>query len=283
MSGPAGAGRPMGDGLAGLVHHMAVKHKEGDLDMRAQPDDMHPSKGLPATGLKRNTQEWRDNHEDEDGKDKGRRPNGGRRRHSSSSSIPSNATGSDDERRRTGSGNGEGQEGAAGRGPGRHEEDLVPNGYGGGGEGQYTDSPLEELPSIPLPSAQLPPDQWAEPEPVTSPKGVRSIPAVARRASRMGDGGEDSDRDTEEEEEEEEELDGRDGSNRADSNGHNGIDKEEMIESRDSKRNRTLTDERGRYPDGLPGVKEEIAPGPQNDIILEPRITHMNVSDSATL
>jgi hypothetical protein len=43
-------------------------------------------------------------------------------------------------------------------------------------------------------------------------------------------------------------------------------------------RSRTLTDEAGRLPEGVPGVKEEAPPGPQNEIVLDPRISYLQVS-----
>jgi hypothetical protein len=46
----------------------------------------------------------------------------------------------------------------------------------------------------------------------------------------------------------------------------------------DDERMRRLTDEAGKYPDTLKGVKPEVPPGPQNEIVLDPRISHMHVS-----
>jgi phospholipase D1/2 len=43
-------------------------------------------------------------------------------------------------------------------------------------------------------------------------------------------------------------------------------------------RSRTLTDEAGRLPDGVPGVKDEEPPGPRNEIVLDPRISYLQVS-----
>jgi phospholipase D1/2 len=54
----------------------------------------------------------------------------------------------------------------------------------------------------------------------------------------------------------------------------------ERSDTHDSERNRKYTDEVGRYPAMLKGVKEEEAPGNRNDIILDPRVTHMHVSVS---
>lgn len=58
------------------------------------------------------------------------------------------------------------------------------------------------------------------------------------------------------------------------------IDPEEQVESRYSKTNRQLTDEVGRYPEGLGGVKPEDPPGSQNQIILGPRLPLINVSQA---
>jgi hypothetical protein len=52
----------------------------------------------------------------------------------------------------------------------------------------------------------------------------------------------------------------------------------ERSDTHDSERNRKMTDEMGRYPAMLKGVKEEEVPGNRNDIVLDPRVTHMHVS-----
>ena len=89
MSGPAGSGSSANAGLAGLVHRAVNTHKSSGSSPKSSVDDVAPSKGLPSTGLKRNTREWQEDHR----KSRGQRKGTGESQ-SSSSSIPSNATGS---------------------------------------------------------------------------------------------------------------------------------------------------------------------------------------------
>jgi hypothetical protein len=76
------------------------------------------------------------------------------------------------------------------------------------------------------------------------------------------------------------ELDGNnkpdDTSNKEDDDGQD----EQARKGRTAGRDRSLTNERGGFPDGLSGVKEEEMPGPMNKIVLEPRIAHIHVSVS---
>ena len=106
-SGENGNGKGSGNGLAhggrlgDLVHDYL--HRSPFSRPETSQDDLQstaPSKTLPSTGLKRNTQEWKEKHGDEE----------------EDQQLPSSATGN-------GRGQGEG-EGARGRGEGRHEDTI---------------------------------------------------------------------------------------------------------------------------------------------------------------
>lgn len=279
MSGPAGAGRqghgtPLvsrlnlhkvdsakstaSAGFGGLVHNLVKKKQSGQED-DPDPNGMEPSKGLPSTGLKRNTQEWKDRHGDEgDGEERelGRR----RSRASSSSSIPSDARADDTPEKE------DEQEGALGRGPGKHEERIA-NGddYG---TGRIMDSPTEEKES----------DLKHNSPPVERGQEESMIPGSANHQDGSGagrDGGHrevDDGRRTDDRIEEDDKEEG--GSNRLTWKG----DAEERVLSRDAEPMKRLTDEMGNYPLGLKGVKGEEPPGPRTEIVLDPRITHIHVS-----
>ncbi|WVQ80598.1 hypothetical protein IAT38_002703 [Cryptococcus sp. DSM 104549] len=146
------------NGFAGLVSDlMKQKHPDGGLAAQANASQsshtgLGTSKGLPATGLKRNTKEWIERNGQPDGKDGHGRSRSGSQ--SSSSSIPSDADGEADPR--SPAEREEQQEGAEGKGPGRHEA-MIPN----GDAAQMTDSPAAEeadtqggdgFPSVPEPS-----------------------------------------------------------------------------------------------------------------------------------
>jgi len=250
MSGPSGSGlgqiAQKGAGFAGVVRSLRQRKKEGGSSP-SLPDRVGPSKGLPSTGLKRNTQEWKDKH---------KRPNERKRSgsKSTSSSILSSATASGSEDGDGGGSRVREHEGAEGRGPGKHERDLQ-NGHGQAQEqGQWTESPTEEEPSMQFLNKSRPPKDGDE--------NVRTETRLAN-----GHGGAHQE----------------EGGNRkdAETNGHgegNGADSEETMMGRNEGRNRKLTDEVGHMPDGLPGVKKEQAPGPRNEIVLDPRVSHMNVS-----
>ncbi|KAK8858386.1 hypothetical protein IAR55_002613 [Kwoniella newhampshirensis] len=209
-------------GFADLVSNLTNKNgSKSNGDALNDDEDTAPSKGLPATGLKRNTEEWKEKHEKN-------------RRQSSSSSIPSDADGDDDDR--TGTQREKDQEGAEGRGPGGHEE-FIEDGH------QITDSPLGS------PSDERGEDVSTEQQDKRSkpPKNKSSANGNMRREEQL-------------------QVD----------RGRARIDPEERTDRRDSSRERQRTDELGRRPDGLAGVKEEESPGPRNEIVLDPRISHIH-------
>jgi hypothetical protein len=237
-------------GFAGLVKN-ALDHKHENEDQQAEVDKA-PSKGLPSTGLKKNTLEWQESNGSGKGTPDGETRPSGSSRQSSSSSIPSNAGGSNDERsnrerRRD-------QEGALGRGPGRHEPEIRVNG------GSIHDSPVEEkdIPSIPAPrgsagdgrATPVPPEYFQD----------QTREDIPDRSEEKGKG--KSRRD----------------STDSDSNG---INPEERIVSRNDKRiAKRFTDEAGHYPEGLLPVKDEAPPGSQNAIVLNSRTPVIHVSRS---
>lgn len=263
MSGPAGSGAghlvQKGAGFAGVVGSLARKKRQSGSGSSAAStafsngiDGVGPSKGLPSTGLKRNTQEWKDEHGDSGGKGRRRRKRRGSQ--SSSSSILSEATGTgsedDGERDR-------GQEGAEGRGPGKHERNIM-NGYGHG-QGEITESPTEEKDLKGGMEKSRPPKDGDD-----QIRGERRLDTykVGRASQRDKDGHSKE-------------------NGYGLENGHaeeDGIDSEEKMLGRHEGRNKGLTDEKGRMPDDMPGVKEEQSPGPRNEIVLDPRISHMSVS-----
>jgi len=240
MSGPGGHGGTNGQAanLHGLVQKaIGKRHEEGSTTALDQAEK--PSKGLPATGLKKNTQEWKDGQKEMERKRRKRRGSV-----SSSSSIPSDATGSGDE---TYEEREKGQEGPLGRGPGAHEREIdgdEGDGYGG----DVVESPTEE-------NGDMGKGKGKE-----FPNGVNQAP--------NGDGDTNTRHDGEEDGHGEDDHD----------EGDDTFDPEERIVRRDSHRARKLTDESGNFPDGLPGVKDEEPPGPRNEIVLDPRISYMHVS-----
>ena len=138
MNGPPGAGSTVhGANFAGLVQNL-LQRKGSPNDTASDGDsldDIHPSRQLPSTGLKRNLK----NHQHKEGPDgaaNGHHVNGkpGHQHSatSSASSIPSDAEGEED--LRSPDTRAEEQEGAEGRGPGRHEGDLSALGNGDGGK-----------------------------------------------------------------------------------------------------------------------------------------------------
>jgi phospholipase D1/2 len=125
------------------------------------------------------------------------------------------------------------QEGARGRGPGRHEREIPD---GDDGNRHVVDSPTEEGPG----------DGDKDEPPKAGSTNIRhDEPLDTTESGRCYQ--------------------------------QSNIDQGEKFEGRGSERNRKLTDEIGRMPDGLPGVKEEEAPGPRNEIVLAPRISHLQV------
>ena len=285
MTGPAGSGHPQSPavsrlnlarnnasnhsgGFASLVNNLVQHKKDGEGSGEHLPDDVKPSKGLPSTGLKRNTKEWKEEHGDCDGCTD--YPNGhDRRKHrsgsvSSSSSIPSDV-GPDETPERE-----EDQEGALGRGKGRHEQRILQNGGAG-----VMDSPTQEEPEDMQENTEgqdknTPPKERSESHSLVQ-GGTDSDGAATR------DGGHGLEEDLASHREKKvqqghEENEG--GANRL----TYGDDPDQKIISRDDERQRKLTDEAGRYPDGLKGVKGEEPPGPRLDIVLDPRISHMHVS-----
>jgi len=243
-------------GFAGLVRNaLDHKHQNG-----SEPQiDKAPSKGLPATGLKKNTEEWQEQHRGTEGKGKGGMSS--RSRQSSSSSIPSDADGDEDERsprerQRD-------QEGPLGRGPGKHEPELRVNG------GSIHDSPEgEHAPSVPAPrgsagdgkATPAPPeyfqDQTREGIPDRFFGSSEDKGREARNAVNGGDKGKGKERDDAQED----------------------IDPEERVVPRtDKKIAKRFTDEAGHYPEGLQPVKDEVPPGSQNAIVLNSRTPNINV------
>ncbi|OCF40014.1 phospholipase D [Kwoniella heveanensis CBS 569] len=283
MSGPAGSGAATGagarssfsmstDGFPGLVRHMAQKKKTEDEMTSssngdgADVDAMHPSKGLPSTGLKRNTQEWKEangeTEHDNGSKSTGHHRNpsrsGSTSSASSSSSIPDNATGEDDPRSMEQQKND--QEGAEGEGPGRHEK-LISNGN------PITDSPESS------PTSETPPTVTNSNHGQSDTENVNSAPS--RRNQPNGKHAESNGTSN---------VNGKsqndnDNDNRPKLTIHRDrydVDPEERAFRRDSSPERKRTDELGRRPDGLPGVKDEEFPGPRNEIVLGPRVGYMH-------
>ncbi|ODN95881.1 phospholipase D [Cryptococcus wingfieldii CBS 7118] len=147
-------GQPKGD-FAGLVSDL-MRHKHAEKGAKGVNGDATPSKSsiglavsrhLPATGFKKNTEENREKNEGRQGTGVERQESGW----SSSSSLPSDAEGRTDSRSQQQKE--DEQEGAEGRGPGRHES-FIPDGHDD--QRPIHDSPVEELssyPSVPQPRA----------------------------------------------------------------------------------------------------------------------------------
>lgn len=240
-------------GFGGLVHKLQQKKHSGE-SQDPTPDGVRPSKKLPSTGLKRNTQEWKEQHGEGDADDGLRRH---RSRASSSSSIPSDARSDATPERE------EDQEGPLGNGPGRHERRILDN-----GKGRVFDSPTEEKSSI-ADDQNSPPMDRDEDRSLVPGSANHEDGERAARGGGHRDAGEGA----------KETIDERDkhegGSNRL----TYGDDPEQKVISRDQEPYKRLTDEVGGYPMGLKGVKGEEPPGPRTEIVLDPRITHIHVSD----
>lgn len=250
MSGPAGTGAG-GKGAAGgqgALFNLVHKAKETYNPQASSTTNLAekgPSKGLPSTGLKRNTQEWKDEHGEAHKGENGRADGDPQAephqrktrltRRASASSIPSDAEGDEDER--TDEQRQRDQEGPAGRGPGKHEKDLSGVRVG---PGHFTESPTEENP----------------PEPEAGEAG--EAPKANGTAHRS-----------------EEPLDTKHKEAERHPDRESGQQGDFKVNSR-----RKSTDELGRAPDGLPGVKDEEPPGPRNEIVLDPRISHIQVGSS---
>jgi len=273
MSAPAGDNGPSAQsglnhsnmsssgGFAGLVHKM-VKNKPQSND--DSTESVRPSKGLPSTGLKRNTKEWQDEH----GKKSDR--NGKQRSDSvsSSSSIPSDVN---DDRSSIGESD---QEGALGRGKGKHEKQLW---YDDDGR-EIAQSPTNED----GPNGHDGDDAPKRPPPANRDDEDSLLPGAGSSNKRgaVRDGGHGL----------KEDLDDLDEQKKANGQGKlqgaagrstHDDDPEQKVISRQDERMRKFTDESGRYPDGLKAVKGEEPPGPRLDIVLDPRISHINVSSFA--
>ncbi|WRT67553.1 uncharacterized protein IL334_004525 [Kwoniella shivajii] len=212
MSGPAGSGANKTGNFSGIVSNLVKKKKtEDDRDSALSIDGTTPSKGLPSTGLKRNTKEWKEAQHS--------RKNRSDSSASSSSSIPDDATGNEDGR--TEEERIKGQEGPEGKGPGNHER-FISNGHA------ITDSPESS------PTTENPPS-------VSQQNGAhKKVDSLTINRDKYD------------------------------------IDPEEKAERRDSEKARKRTDELGRRPDAMDAVKEEEGPGPRNEIVLDPRISHMH-------
>jgi hypothetical protein len=241
-----------GGGFAGLVKN-ALEHKHEQTGEDEEKVRKAPSKGLPSTGLKKNTLEWKERNGREGSKEnEDDRPSTSRQ--TSSSSIPSDAAGEEDER--SGRERRRDQEGPLGKGPGRHEPQIKLNG------GDLYDSPVEEkdMPSIPAPrgsagdgsATPVPPEYFQD-------QAKEDIPEGGHGSSGKG-------------------------KEKGDSTGRpqNGIDPEEHTLSRnESKIAKRFTDEAGHYPEGLLATKDEAPPGSQNTINLKSRtpLIHVSVLD----
>nr|XP_019045930.1 phospholipase D [Kwoniella bestiolae CBS 10118]OCF24860.1 phospholipase D [Kwoniella bestiolae CBS 10118] len=234
MSGPAGSGHHANNSNAnftGLVSNLIKKKQSEDEHGQPDLDGKAPSKGLPSTGLKRNTKEWKEANEDDNDHDSV----------SSSSSIPDNATGEDDGRSQIEQERD--QEGAEGKGPGRHEG-YIPN--DDRGHHKITESPesspIDENPSKPFPQ---------------SPSN--DIPYSRQNGH------------------DHHEENGTTHHTLTIHKDSHDVDPEERADRRDSDRERKMTDELGRRPDALAGVKDEEGPSSRNEIVLDPRISYMHV------
>ncbi|WWD04615.1 hypothetical protein V865_002686 [Kwoniella europaea PYCC6329] len=234
MSGPAGSGHANGStsNFTGLVSNLIQKKRsEDDSNGQLDLDGKAPSKGLPSTGLKRNTKEWKEANDDNESV-------------SSSSSIPSNATGDDDERPQADQERD--QEGAEGKGPGRHER-YIPNGEANNITESPESSPMEEKALKPFPQSPSEDIQY-----------------------RRQNGYDHSQHDDKHKDKDEAikltiHKDSHD------------VDPEERADRRDSERERKKTDELGRRPDVMSGVKDEEGPSSRNEIVLDPRISYLHV------
>jgi hypothetical protein len=248
-------------GFAGLVKN-ALEHKHQNGSQHEI--NKAPSKGLPSTGLKKNTEEWQEANGGMKGKGKGGRPSGSRQ--TSSSSIPSDADGQEDERsprerQRD-------QEGALGRGPGGHEREVKLNG------GSVYDSPEDEgAPTVPAPRGSMgdgdkataaPPEYFQDQTKKAIPdKFFGSSEDKGREAGNVSNG--------------EAESNGK-GKGKERDDTPEGIDPEERVVPRtDRKIAKKFTDEAGHYPGGLQPVKDEAPPGSQNQIVLNSRTPDINV------
>lgn len=249
-------------GFVGLVGNI-VKHRKASEDDHT-PDGVKPSKRLPATGLKRNTDEYKQEHKDCDGCVDDERPKArrGESGYSSSSSIPSDAVSDATPERE------EDQEGALGRGKGRHERKILDN-----GRGRVYDSPTEDLSSYLGHKQNVPPrDKGEEDSLVPDQESTHDQPdgPAARSAGKDIQDGVARHREKLEENGVSPEEGGSNRLTWAD-------DSDQKIISRNEEFNRKLTDEVGRYPEGLQAVKDEEPPGPRLDIVLDPRISHLHV------
>lgn len=272
MSGGHSSGQTNG-GFAALVNNVIEGKKSNKSeDGESQQTNKAPSKGLPATGLKKNTLEWQESNgsgkqQNGDGGQQQRRLSQQSSRQSSSSSIPSNADGSLDKRTR--SERQHDQEGPAGRGPGGHEPDL-----------RLNDEPMQESPqssthelaSIPAPrgsagdgaATPVPPEYFRD-------NAKEDIPNRGTAEDKAGNGMDTKGKGKGKQIETE---DGDKG---------DGFDPEEHVEDRQSGNIRKLTDEAGRFPEGMSGVKPEAPPGSQNQIVMDPRLPQIHVSRHFTV
>lgn len=260
----SGKGQSTGGGFSALVRNL--KKKSEDESTEYLPDGQGPSRGLPSTGLKRNTAEFKE-AEAQKKKEKERKKravngdaNGEEDGYSSSSSIPDGAVRGDDSE--TEAEREQGQEGATGRGPGQHEKDLVKRSE----SSRYFDndpaeSPAEELDEDSAVKQSDPPKD--------DDSNIRHETPLQGHSDGQGGSKAQANGDSKAHDHDE------DGSRRQKSDG---FDPEERMLRHDDERMRRLTDEAGKYPDTLKGVKPEVPPGPQNEIVLDPRISHMHVS-----
>jgi len=247
-------------GFANLVKN-ALEHKHENGSQHEV--NKAPSKGLPATGLKKNTEEWQEQNGGSKGKGKGDRPSSSRQ--TSSSSIPSDADGETDER--SPRERNRDQEGPLGRGPGKHEPEIKVNG------GSIHDSPEEEtVPSVPAPRGSAG-DGTATPAPPEYFQDQTKEGIPDRYFGSSEDKGRETDNVSK--------AEGKSGEGKGKERDETpeGIDPEEHVIPRtDKKIAKRFTDEAGHYPEGLQPVKDEAPPGSQNAIILNSRTPLINVS-----
>ena len=238
----------------------------------------HPSAALPNTGLKRNTDEYK-------GKNRQSRSSSA----SSSSSIPSTLRPGDQEE------TAKEQEGPLGQGAGHHEAQI----------------PLSQSPtSIERPALHsddsIPPPRQASHSLSNGQDTARgglngdqglakgladtlSLGAVYQGATNIfhAKGLNEAAIDVDDEPDKAAQSQGdpwdspphKRQATTASINRDNAIDPDERILPRSSDQVPKLADESGRLPDGLAGVKQQDAPGPMQNIVLDPRISHIHVSE----
>lgn len=246
-----GVAQPGGPKFNKLVGNLMGHKAEAGTTSTDHLAAINPSKTLPSTALKRNTDQWKKENPEEAAKDaqKRERPS----RASSSSSIPSQATKGEDER--TEAEKQKGQEGPRGRGPGHHEEEVqtdqgwftgLLNTALGTGTGTTRESSAQETSDRTV--VDSPSSEYTDSPAYPTPSTGQTSGQPDHRGSQ-------------------------------DQSGEKPEKKaSEVFEGRDGERESKLVNEAGKRPHGLAAVKKEEMPGPRNEIVLQPRVTHMHVS-----